>query len=130
MELFSGLLLTLVVLAIVGFVARELIMADSGGALGKYLGGSPAADAPMRGKRGAVVDDSGELLRVRIEGERWRANPVAGQVLPAGTPVRVVAAKGLVLVVERNEDQEGSPEAASTEDSEDSAVSAGQEPAP
>lgn len=100
MELFSGLLLTLVVLAIVGFVARELITEDSGGALRKYLGDSPAADAPMPGKRGIVENNTGELLRVRIEGERWSANPIADTILPAGTPVRVTAVNGLVLDVE------------------------------
>lgn len=100
MELFSGLLLTLVVLAIVGFVARELIAEDSGGALRKYLGDSPAADAPMLGKRGIVENNTGELLRVRIEGERWSANPIADTILPAGTPVRVTAVNGLVLDVE------------------------------
>lgn len=100
MELFSGLLLTLVVLAIVGFVARELITEDSGGALRKYLGDSPAADAPMLGKRGIVENNTGELLRVRIEGERWSANPIADTILPAGTPVRVTAVNGLVLDVE------------------------------
>ena len=100
MELFSGLLLTLVVVGIVGFVGRELIIDDSGGVLKKYLGDSPAIDAPMLGKRGTVENSAGELLRVRIEGERWSANPVAGVVLPTGTPVRVIAVSGLVLDVE------------------------------
>lgn len=101
MELFSGLLLTLAVFAIVGFVARELVAEDSGGALKKYLGDSPTVDAPMLGKRGIVEDDSGELLRVRIEGERWSATPIADAVLPAGTPIRVTAVNGLVLDVEK-----------------------------
>ena len=101
MELFSGLLLTLVVLAIVGFVARELISENSGGALKKYRGDSPAVDSPMLGKRGIVENNTGELLRVRIEGERWSANPIADTVLSAGTPVRVTAVNGLVLDVEQ-----------------------------
>ena len=100
MELFSGLLLTLVLIAIVAFVGRELMIDDSGGVLKKYLGDSPAADAPMLGKRGTVENNTGELLRVRIEGERWSANPVAGAVLFTGTPVRVTAVNGLVLDVE------------------------------
>ena len=100
MELFSGLLLTLVLFAIVGFVARELVTEDSGGGLKKYLGDAPAVDAPMLGKRGIVENDTGELLRVRIEGERWSANPIADTVLPAGTPVRVTAVNGLLLDVE------------------------------
>lgn len=100
MELFSGLLLTVVVLAILAYVARELIAEDGGGVVRKYLGDSPATDAPMLGRRGTVVDDTGDVLRVRIEGERWRANPVAGAVLPAGTPIRVTAVNGLVLEVE------------------------------
>ena len=99
MELFSGLLLTLVVLAILAYVARELIVEDSGGALKKYLGDSPAVEAPMLGKRGIVENDTGELLRVRIEGERWSANSIVDTVLPAGTPVRVTAVNGLVLDV-------------------------------
>ncbi|MYF68706.1 MAG: hypothetical protein F4053_02235 [Proteobacteria bacterium] len=101
MELFSGLLLTLVVLAILAYVARELIVEDSGGALKKYLGDSPAVEAPMLGKRGIVENDTGELLRVRIEGERWSANSIVDTVLPAGTPVRVTAVNGLVLDVEQ-----------------------------
>lgn len=108
MELFSGLLLTLVVLAILGFVARELISDDGGGVVRNspgesmrgYLGGSTATDSPMLGRRGTVLDGAGDRLRVRIEGERWRANPVAGAVLPAGTPIRVIAVNGLVLEVE------------------------------
>ena len=101
MELFSGLLLTLVVLAILAYVGRELIIEDSGGALKKYLGDSPAVEAPMLGKRGIVENDTGELLRVRIEGERWSANPIVDTVLPAGTPIRVTAVNGLVLEVEQ-----------------------------
>lgn len=100
MELFSGLLLTVVVLAILAYVVRELIAGDGGGVTGKYLGGSTATDSPMLGRRGTVVGGAGDGLRVRIEGERWRANPVVGAVLPAGTPVRVTAVDGLVLEVE------------------------------
>ena len=100
MELFSGLLLTLVVLAILGFVARELIADDAGGSMGERLRDSSSSDDPMLGKRGTVVDNAGELLRVRIEGERWSANSVTDSVLPAGAPVRVVAVNGLILDVE------------------------------
>ena len=100
MELFSGLLLTLVVIAILAYVARELIAAEPSGAVGKHPGDSPASDARMLGKRGTVVGSSGERLRVRIEGERWSANPAEGAILSAGTPVRVVAVNGLVLEVE------------------------------
>lgn len=100
MELFSGLLLTLVVLAILGFVARELIADDTGGSIGKRLHGSSSNEDPMLGKRGTIVNNAGELLRVRIEGERWSANPVAGAVLPTGAPIRVVAVNGLILDVE------------------------------
>lgn len=99
MELFSGLLLTFVVIAILAYVARELIAGDGGGVT-KHLRESPSTDAPMLGKRGTVLDNTGKLLRVRIEGERWSANPVAGAVLPAGTPIRVTAVDGLVLEVD------------------------------
>lgn len=105
MELFSGLLLTLVVLTILAYVARELITGDSGGALKKYLGDSPAVETPMLGKRGVVENYKGELMRVRIEGERWSANPIADMVLPSGTPVRVTAVSGLVLDVEQVVDE-------------------------
>lgn len=114
MELLSGLLLTLVVLAILGFVARELITEDSGGALRKFLGDSPAVEAPMLGKRGIVENDTGELLRVRIEGERWSANAIADTVMPAGTPVRVTAVNGLVLDVEQVVDEDEGDEGSST----------------
>ena len=107
MELLSGLLLTLVIVAIVAFVGRELIIDDSGGVPKKSPGDSSAVDAPMLGKRGTVVNSGGELLRVRIEGERWSANPVAGAALPAGTPVRVTAVNGLVLDVEEVADEDG-----------------------
>ena len=121
MELFSGLLLTLVVIGIIGFVAREMISDDDGHAIKKYLGDSPAVGAPMLGKRGTVLDTTGELLRVRIEGERWSANPVAGMVLPAGTPIRVTAVNGLVLEVEQIAGEEDAEEGASTEESADPA---------
>lgn len=101
MELFSGLLLTLVVIGIIGFVARELISADDGRAIKKYLGDSSAVDAPMLGKRGTVLDNTGELLSIRIEGEHWSANPQAGAAFPIGTPIRVTAVNGLVLEVEQ-----------------------------
>ena len=100
MELISGLLLALVVIGIVALVARELVGESGGEAIRKYLGDSPAADLPMLGKRGTVVDNSGVLMRVRIEGERWSANLVGGVMLPADTPVRVTAVNGLVLEVE------------------------------
>ena len=101
MELFSGLLLTVVVLAILAYVARELIADDAGGGIGKYLGDSPPADAPMLGKHGTVRGQHRRTCYAcAIEGERWRANPVAGAILPAGTPVRVTAVNGLVLEVE------------------------------
>lgn len=117
MELFSGLLLTLVLIAIVVFVGRELITEDSGGVLKKYLGDSPAVGAPMLGKRGTVENSTGELLRVRIGGERWSANPVAGAVLPVGTPIRVTAVNGLVLDVEQIAGEDDAEEESATADS-------------
>ena len=108
MELFSGLLLTLVVLAILTFVARELIGENPGGVLRSGQADSSAVEAPMLGKRGFVESDTGDLLRVRIEGERWSANPVADAILPAGTPVRVTAVHGLVLDVEPIAEEESS----------------------
>ena len=100
MELISGLLLTLVVLGIIGVVGRELMVEGSGPSMKKYLGDSTPTDLPMLGKRGTVEESPGDLMRVRIEGERWSASPVGGTVLPAGTPIRVIAVNGLVLEVE------------------------------
>ncbi len=100
MELLSGLLLTLVVLAILAFVARELVTDYAGGSTGTDLGDTPPTDAPMLGKLGTVLENSGARLRVRIEGERWSATPAAGAELPPGASVRVTAVSGLVLEVE------------------------------
>ena len=106
MELLSGLLLALVVIGIVALVARELVGESGGDTIRKYLGDSSAADAPMLGKLGTVVDNTGDLMRVRIEGERWGARPSGGGMLPAGTSIRVTGVNGLVLDVEEgaNED--------------------------
>ena len=71
----------------------------------QYVGDSAPDELPMLGKRGTVMDVSGEFMRVRIEGERWRANPVDGTILPAGTPIRVIAVNGLVLDVEAAADE-------------------------
>ena len=121
MELLSGLLLTLVVIAILAFVGRELIIEDSGGVLKKYLGDSPAVDAPMLGKRGIVENNTGELLRVRIEGEHWRANSRIGIAFPIGTPIRVTAVNGLVLEVEQIVAVDDPVEEATVEDSAEAA---------
>lgn len=101
MEFFSGLLLTLVVLGILALVGREFVTDGAGEGGRKYLGDSSGTAAPMLGRRGTVVDSAGELMRVRVAGERWSARPIAGESLPPGTAVRVTGVNGLVLDVEQ-----------------------------
>ena len=119
MELFSGLLLTVVVLAILAYFARELIAEE----LGRRHREIPwrflcrrRPDARQARNRGG--QQGGERLRVRIEGERWSANPAEGATLPAGTPVRVVAVNGLVLEVEPVAGEDDSSKVPDTADSE------------
>ena len=101
MELFSGLLLTLVVLGIIALVGREFVSAGDGEGLRKYLGDASDTAAPMLGKLGTVVDSPGEFMWVRVDGERWRANPVGDASLAPGTPIHVTGLKGLVVDVEQ-----------------------------
>ena len=101
MEFFSGLLLTLVVLGIIALVGREIVSDGAGEGGRKYLGDSSGTAAPMLGRLGTVVESTGELMRVRVAGERWSARPVAGESLPPGAPVRVTGVNGLVLDVEQ-----------------------------
>ena len=103
MEIFSGLLLTAVVLGIVVVLAREVVGERSRAAFQKV---SPevAVDATssMIGGVGQVIEsrEGADHMKIRVAGERWSANLVDGRGLPVGTEVRVVAVNGLVLDVE------------------------------
>ena len=41
---------------------------------------------------------------VHIEGEEWTAETATGEVLPSGTPIRIVGVDGLRLLVEKTGD--------------------------
>lgn len=112
MEMLSGLLLVCVVLAIIGFLLREVMGEGAGAAFRKYAQASPEElDDPLVGEVGQVVEykEGAELMKVRIRGERWSANLVDGQGLVAGTEVKVTAVNGLVLDVEPCVDEPATP---------------------
>ena len=112
MEMLSGLLLICVVLGIIGFLLREFMGERAGEAFKKYAQASPEElEDPLVGEVGQVVEykEGAELMKVRIRGERWSANLVDGQGLPAGTEVTVTAVNGLVLDVEACVDEQATP---------------------
>jgi membrane-bound serine protease (ClpP class) len=51
------------------------------------------------GEEGSAVDELDPRGRVRVRRESWSAESVGGKI-PAGSPVRVVRAEGLRLIVE------------------------------
>jgi len=57
------------------------------------------------GKTGVVRQPLQPGGIVHIEGEEWTAETATGEVLPSGTPVRVVGVDGLRLLVEKTGDQ-------------------------
>lgn len=63
----------------------------------------PAADPRPVGARGQVVVTLAPTGQVRVRGELWRATTRDGDELLGGTPVRVVGAQGLLLVVEADD---------------------------
>ncbi len=56
----------------------------------------------LQGKRGIVVQDIERTKsgQVKVGGEIWSARAVDSSSMPAGTPVTVVAVKGVHLIVE------------------------------
>jgi inner membrane protein len=64
--------------------------------------GLPSRTDPLIGRQGMVTHDIDPTLgvgRVNVGGEDWAAR--AGETIPAGTKVHVVAADGIVLEVRR-----------------------------
>ena len=57
------------------------------------------------GKTGVVRQPLQPGGIVHIEGEEWTAETATGEVLPSGTPVRVVSVDGLRLLVEDRGDR-------------------------
>lgn len=106
LNLLSGLLLTAVVLFGLGYLIKELVGDRMARWVAEYSA-KPSMDpnSQLIGAIGRVVDDAGDgELSVRVGIERWNARLAAanGRPLPAGTPVKVTAVHGLVLVVEES----------------------------
>lgn len=60
----------------------------------------PATGPALLGARGETVEPLAPAGYVRVAGELWRATTADGRAVPAGAAVRVVAARGLTLVVQ------------------------------
>jgi len=108
MEILSGILLTGVILGIIGYLLREALGDQAGEVFRRYAETSPEEiNNNMVGEIAQVVDikDGAEHMKVRIRGERWNANLIAGRGLKAGAEVRVIAVNGLVLDVEECVDE-------------------------
>jgi inner membrane protein len=85
----------LVALAVSASLLRRRLVARLGGSRGV-----PSRIDPLIGRDGVVTHDIEASLgagRVNVGGEDWAARSAAP--LPAGTPVRVVGADGIVLEV-------------------------------
>jgi membrane-bound ClpP family serine protease len=59
----------------------------------------PAASPELIGALGETVEPIAPIGYVRVHGELWKATTRDHQPLPAGAAVRVVAGRGLTLVV-------------------------------
>jgi membrane protein implicated in regulation of membrane protease activity len=106
MELLSGIVLTIVILGIAVYLAKEVLGEKTTAMIAEYK------RKPLRtpnhhlvGSTGTVISEpqkEGEHMRVRIGIERWNARAAAGDAgaVPVGTTVRVTAVEGLVLQVE------------------------------
>jgi membrane protein implicated in regulation of membrane protease activity len=104
MELISGIVLAVVVLAIAVYLIKELFGDKLGAVVTEYK------QKPVRSPNHHLVGSVGtvisvprgeeEFLRVRIGIERWNARASADQPLSMGATVRVTAVDGLVLHVE------------------------------
>jgi membrane-bound ClpP family serine protease len=119
MEVLSGILLTGVILGIFGYLLREALGEQAGAIFSRYGEASPVEiNDSLVGDIAQVVEfkEGAELLRVRIRGERWNANLIAGRGLPPGAEVRVIAVNGLVLDVEECVDEHASAAGATIEE--------------
>ena len=107
MDLLSGLLLLAVVIAIIAIVARELFDERISVLTDVYSRESPnPIEKGLVGSVGKVIEvptEAGDTLRVKIGMEIWSARlPPGDDALPAvGSDVRVAAADGMILDVER-----------------------------
>lgn len=92
------------ILLVVGVSAASLLIFSGTAwlALRAFRRRGVAGNAHLRDATGTVIATQ-PGLRVRIEGERWRA--VSEVTLHEGDPVRVVAVNGLTLTVERTDSQ-------------------------
>lgn len=93
-DLRVGLPIVIAATAVSGVLLVGVLGAAIGARRRRVVSGAEA----MVGAEGEVVEFAGERGRVRVMGEVWEAR--ARQPLAPGTPVRVVARKGLVVSVE------------------------------
>jgi membrane protein implicated in regulation of membrane protease activity len=66
----------------------------------------PAGAQALVGERATARTEIGERGLVRIRGELWQACACDGETISPGTPVRVIAAHGLRLTVQRTQDDD------------------------
>lgn len=116
LNFLSGFLLTVALLAILGYAVKE-VLADRVGDFGQmwhrlrsaaaHHAGSEAkpVNDHLIGLPGTVVahsDDVTRPMRVRLSHEFWpaRSDATAQNQLPVGTPIKVIAVDGLTVVVE------------------------------
>ncbi len=125
LDFLSGLLLTAVVLAIVYFVARELLGDERSGnrnarqffthALERLSGGdTKPVNEHLIGSVGQVISHSTDVerpMRVRLGAESWpaRLNSAEENPVPVGNAVEVVAVDGAILVVGTDGDAKKPP---------------------
>ena len=125
LNFLSGLLLTIVVLGIVVFVAKEVIGDGGSGprnvrekfarAKERLSGGeAKPVNEHLIGTVGRVTshsDDSVRPIRVQLGTEFWSARPESAtdDPLSIGSAVKVVAVDGAVLVVAAGDDLADSP---------------------
>lgn len=93
-DLRVGLPIVIAATAVSGVLLVGVLGAAMGARRRKVVSGAEA----MVGAEGEVVEFAGERGRVRVMGEVWEAR--SRRPLAPGTPVRVVARRGLVLNVE------------------------------
>ncbi|MGI9257985.1 MAG: NfeD family protein [Gammaproteobacteria bacterium] len=107
MDLLSGLLLLGVIIGIIAIVARELFDERISGLSAVYSReSSNPIEKGLVGSVGKVIEvptEGGATLRVKVGMEIWRARLRSDDDadLSVGSDVRVAAADGMILDVER-----------------------------
>ncbi len=107
MDILSGLLLLGVVIGIIAIVARELFDESISGLTAVYSRESPnPVEKGLVGSVGKIIEapqEAGATLRVRIGMEIWSAQLRSSDdaTVTVGSEVKVIAADGMVLDVER-----------------------------